>query len=280
MWRAVLGGVLGGLLAVALILVGTLEFLELKALDSLFQLRGVRQPRASIVIVAIDEDTFKALNLQWPFPRALHGRLIDKLRAAAPAAIGVDVLFPEPSLHGPADDEAFGSAVARAGNVVLAAAIAEFEGAPVLKVLRPVPTIARRAAATGVTGPLTDSDGFVRRAVVHRSLLEQTFTAHLHRLAAAAGVPAKPLPEASEVLINFRGGPGTFPRTPYHQVLQDAVPAEAIRGKIVLVGATSPALLDMVSTPFSAQSGMPGVEVQANILETLLTGNPLGETSA
>ena len=46
-------------------------------------------------------------------------------------------------------------------------------------------------------------------------------------------------------------------------------------GKIVLVGATTPTLHDIFPTPFASQSGMPGVEIHAHTLETLLQGIPL-----
>src|SRR5207249_10020722 len=64
-------------------------------------------------------------SLPWPFPRALHGKLLDVISGGRPLAIGVDLLFPEPSARGPNDDAALGAAVARAKNVVLAAARAE-----------------------------------------------------------------------------------------------------------------------------------------------------------
>src|SRR4029453_4154496 len=77
---------------------------------------GGPPPPAPIVIVTIDESTFQELNLPWPFPRALHGKLIDRISAEAPIAIGVDVIFDSPSMFGPRDDEALGAAIARAGN--------------------------------------------------------------------------------------------------------------------------------------------------------------------
>ena len=283
--RALLGGLLGGVLAAVLILTGSLEFLELKALDYLFQLRGVRHPRAPIVIVAIDEDTFKALNLQWPLPRSLHGELIDRLRAASPAAIGFDIIFSEPSLHGPADDEAFGSSVARAGNVVLGANLTRTEGEFGVKndLNPPIPLIRKGAAAFGFVNLDTDDDGFVRRSGELRLFFEGyeqlSFDLHLYKLAVKAGIPARPLPPDRTVLINYRGPAGTFPVISYYKVLNGEAKREKFAGKIVLVGATTPSLLDFRSTPFAPTLGMPGVEVHANLLETLLMGNSVRETS-
>src|SRR5947209_9979206 len=117
-------GIGAALFVVALVLVGPLERWELLWFDQLFELRGMRPPTAPIVIVTIDESSFQELNIQWPFPRALHGKVIDRIAADRPLAIGIDVVFDSESRFGPEDDAALSAAIARAGNVVLGMAIA------------------------------------------------------------------------------------------------------------------------------------------------------------
>ena len=56
----------------------------------------------------------------WPFPRAEHGKLIDKLKAAGAKVVVMDVQFTEPSQEGPDDDYALADSTASAGNVVFA----------------------------------------------------------------------------------------------------------------------------------------------------------------
>ncbi len=58
-----------------------------------FILPRVRQSEPAI-IVAIDEVSLKRFG-QWPWPRSLVARLIDRIHAANPAAIGIDILFSE-----------------------------------------------------------------------------------------------------------------------------------------------------------------------------------------
>ncbi len=66
-----------------------------------YQLILPRERRsAPAVIVAIDEASLNRLG-QWPWPRSLVARLIDQLRAANPAAIGIDILFAEPDRLSP-----------------------------------------------------------------------------------------------------------------------------------------------------------------------------------
>lgn len=64
---------------------------------------------------------------------------------------------------------------------------------------------------------------------------------------------------------------------PQYQVLQGQVPPEALRGKVILVGTTDPLSHDFAFTPFARAGDMPGVEVQASIVETLLNRDPIRE---
>lgn len=283
--RSLALGALAAVLVVALSLAGVLERPELGLLNRLFEWRGPRPPAAPIVIVAIDEDSFDELDLTWPFPRALHGRLLDAIAAAEPLAIGVDVLFPEPSPRGPADDEALGAAVARARHVVLAAAhtrVVENVGGLLLTrddLNLPVPAVRHGAAAVAPVNLVRDLDAHVRRVPFRLQTGGQTvpgFDAALHRLAAERGLPVAPWPAgAAEVLINYRGGPGTFPWIPYHRVVSGEIPPETFRGAIVLVGPTSPVLHDVFPTPFAAAGDMPGVEIHAHALDTLIRGDAI-----
>jgi CHASE2 domain-containing sensor protein/serine phosphatase RsbU (regulator of sigma subunit) len=55
---------------------------------------------APVVIVAIDEASLKARG-QWPWPRSLIAQLLRRIAAAHPAAVGLDLLFPEPDRVSP-----------------------------------------------------------------------------------------------------------------------------------------------------------------------------------
>jgi adenylate cyclase len=258
-------------------LLGFFEFLELKSLDLRFVLRGPVTPASPIVIVSIDEDSFDELDLSWPWPRALHGKLLALLRQGRAAVVGLDLLFIEPSLRGAEDDRALGEAVARAGNVVLGAVFTEIKEALFTKedLNPPLPVIRAGALAFGYVNLATDEDAFVRSGEIGRPYqggVQTSFDRHVYEQAVRAGIPAKPLPAQREVLINYRGPKRTFPVIPYYQVLNGEAKPETFEGKIVLVGATTPTLHDEFPTPFSGLEKMPGVEIHANLLETLLQG--------
>jgi adenylate cyclase len=74
--------------------------LRLAWLDIYQELFPRERRSAPAVIVAIDEASLDRFG-QWPWPRTLVAQLIDKLNAARPAAIGMDILFPEPDRLSP-----------------------------------------------------------------------------------------------------------------------------------------------------------------------------------
>jgi adenylate cyclase len=281
-WRLLmLGGAVGLLMTAGALLdpLNLLEVTELKALNAQFRLRGPVVPSSSIIIVTIDEDSFDELNLTWPWPRAMHARLLDIVSQAKPSVIGLDIVFAEPSLYGPEDDEALARAVARAGNVVLGAALTSVrQGGFVKEDLNPpIRPVRDGARAFGFVNFDADVDAFVRRNKLTHMFQGSAlpgFDLHVYRVAAAAGLGASPLP-ATEHFINYRGGPQTFQSLPYHRVLADQVPRNAFAGKIVLIGASSPVLHDVYPTPFATRGNMPGVEIHANALETLLRGEAI-----
>ena len=77
--RKHLAGILAGVATVLLVTFGLLDGLEYWSLAQLFERRGARTAAAPIVIVTIDESTFSELDMQWPFPRAVHGELLTRI---------------------------------------------------------------------------------------------------------------------------------------------------------------------------------------------------------
>ncbi|MBI2789553.1 MAG: CHASE2 domain-containing protein [Elusimicrobia bacterium] len=71
-----------------------LESVEFKAYDLRAKLRQNLNPPPEIVLVAIDDDSISQLG-RWPWPRTRMAEAIDKLRAAGPKVIGLNVLFSE-----------------------------------------------------------------------------------------------------------------------------------------------------------------------------------------
>ena len=132
--------------------------------------------------------------------------------------------------------------------------------------------------------------GFVRSPITKLPKDEATGAPHLSfdallALRAHGQNPAAPVHAAgTRETISYLGPAGTIPRVPFYRLLEkDALndPAvKALRGKIVIIGADYFGSNDIHTTPYGGSltgrartAGMPGAEIHANIVETLLSGN-------
>ncbi len=77
-----------------------------------------------------------------------------------------------------------------------------------------------------------------------------------------------PVNAYGEMLINYFGGFKTFRYISFYDVLEHRIPAEFFSGKYILVGTSLAGLFDLRSVPFL--QAFPGVEIHANILNTLI----------
>ncbi|WP_440110365.1 CHASE2 domain-containing protein [Acidovorax sp. BL-A-41-H1] len=250
-----------------------------------------RTAQPDIVVVAIDDQSIAAIG-RWPWRRALHAEAIRRIDAQGPRAIGFDVLFNDEDLDYPQDDLLLANAIRSSGRVVLPVLRREYGPAGDTSDL-PLPAFADAAAALGHVHVAPDTDGVVRSLYLQEGPAAapwQHFSAALHCVAQqtpVGGQPCKPqatsAPEAAgalgswqrtgRTLINYAGGPSHFPAYSYIDVLRGAIPADAFKGKYVLLGASASGLGDMFATPTSAQSRlMPGVEVVAHVLDARLAG--------
>lgn len=242
--------------------------LENDTVDLRFAARGAQPRPAGLVLVAIDDRTFSLLHRQWPFPRRLHGRMIDILRRDGARVIAYDVQFSEPT--DPTDDGALYDAVARAGNVVLATTEVDAEGRT--NVLGG-PANLRAANAVAATANLPADPGGVIRRYPARMLGMDSFAVAVARRAGRTVAAGRF--EAGSAPIDFRGGPGSIRTVSFADVLAGRIPPAVFAHRIVIVGATAPTLQDVHSTATTAAEPMAGAEVQADAIWTALHGNPL-----
>jgi adenylate cyclase len=234
--------------------------LELNTIDARFAIRGDHRPHAGIAIVDLDGRTLSALGLQPPLPRRLHARVIDRLRQAGARLIAYDFQFEGPT--NPADDGALIAAVRRAHPLL---ATHDVNGPPLV-----VPAGVRGTGARlGSVGLLADPDGKVRRAPYSG---EQHRSFEVEASEPLLGHPADP--HRFPAWIDYAGGPRTYPTYSFLDVLRGRVPGSALAGKLVVVGGSDPILKDVFPTPVSAVQ-MPGAEIHANGIATILDGFPL-----
>ena len=139
------------------------------AVDDRFVRVAAREaaPPDDVVIVAIDEPSFSELQRPWPWPRRMHGALVDALARGGARTIVFDVVFDMPAAD-PEDDRLFVEAVRRAGNVILAADVSETADPQyaVVQWAEPFEALARASAGTAAVKLPLDPDGVVRRSAL------------------------------------------------------------------------------------------------------------------
>jgi adenylate cyclase len=307
--RALLVGIAVSVAVTGLSRVGVLAGWETRAVDAFLLLRDpVRTP--AIVVVALDEDSFRALGERQPISRRYLAELSDALLRSGARVVGLDITLKVPSAP---DEDAALLAVAERWNRpdawrLVFAAVAVPAG-PAYR-LEPVFTRDLRGLI-GFSNGLIGSDGIIRRMAptLPREGGGVLPAFSLAVLAAIAGYSeeslAGALTEADAITlplqdrgggldrrdalpvsvlkepswrIDFTGPPGTlttFPSGPIVELARRGVEPEAdnpFRGRIVLVGATFAESRDAHPTPVGAMSG---VEIHANMVHTLLSRRAL-----
>lgn len=285
-----------------LYLSGLLDLPEARTLDLRFDLRGPRKPAFPIVIVSVDDDSLAEINRQWPWPRSYHARVIEEIAKGNPRAIGVDILFPEKSQD--REDRLLGQAVARSKRVILGSTLRTIATQTTVGVTQqrelvepPIPAIRAGAAGVGFVDLDRGKDAVVRSGIPARQHAGQVHTGFARSLfdlvARDLGIDQSRAARRGQIWINFRGPSGTFPTYPYYQVYRGEISPKTFEGKIVILGVGALSLHDRHPAPYSGASWlpslveagvkrddpeallMPGSEIQANLLDTLLNNDPL-----
>jgi len=302
-WKQLGYGLIGlwavlGAIATAIDL-GTVDWLERESQRLFFRLTFLLKttpPPDNIVILAMDEESLARgadyLNdpkrypelepiQRFPWQRTAYAVVIDKLMAAGARSVSIDVLLDAPSAYGVEDDQHLYQALQRhPGRVVLATSY-EPAGSPEmgeqLLLVAPNPVFRLPLAQQGLIKFLVDPDGRVHQLpesfidkVLHPQGINEQRSSFAVATLQAAHLPRPNLPGGD---IYFYGPPTTFPRVPFWHVLDPTnwavhLKDQTFKDKIVLIGPIATDFKDNVRTPLSEE--MPGIEVHANAIATLL----------
>jgi len=281
--------VLAGALALAALCVhqGWTVRLDYPAYDLALAHVGGPHPEPDIVIVAVDENSLGQFG-SWPWPRATLARLVERIAAARPRSLGLNVMLIEPS--DPQGDADLARAIARATHeqirVVLPAAFrASGEPGDPVTAEPPLGLFRASGALVGHVNQALDRDGTVRRfhpaygedgqawPVLGAAMLGRT-TAGEATVAAGERMTGTP-----PLLIAYQGGHEGFATVSASAILDGKVPPSLLAGREVLVGLTAPGLGDRLVTPVNGGQMLSGVEIQAAILHTLKSHRPVRSAS-
>ena len=268
--------------------------------DRLYQESG--PDNRDIVLFGIDQETVAALGPVTNL-RGAMAQVIETLNADPenrPAVIGIDLMFTGENRDAPEADERLAAAAAKGGNVVVAADAklgraytAAENGAftvgeqAVLSWYEPYEGLSG-AAACGHVNAAMDRDGFFRHARLYLDTPENgrvcSFARVIYeRWCEEKGLSPAALPETSERgfyylpfsrgidengLLGYSEGDGMD----FLSLYRGEVDPYFYRGKIVLIGVVYPGSGDEVFTSFDHAVKLPGVLVQANIVEAFQRG--------
>lgn len=283
---------------------GWLQPMELAAYDQFIRWRPSEAVDSRIVIVGMDEEDIRKLG--WPIADAQLAELIERIRKQNPRAIGLDIYRDLPVKNGKQQlEEVFKSTPNLIGieRVIEDGTSSRVAPPPVLKSL----------GQTASNDVVIDPDGKLRRALLFPQtgqLSNQDPEAVVPSLGlfmallyldqegivtdpsqpdapnlTIRGVEFTPI-ESNEggyqdieargyqIMLNFRGGAGSFQTLSVRAVLAGQVPDHVFYDRIVLIGATAASLNDIFYTPYnSPQQTEPtsGVEIQAHITSQILS---------
>lgn len=228
-----------------------------------------RPANDDVVVVAVTEETLATLPYRSPIDRAFLAQMLARLDAAGPRAIGLDILFDQPT-EAEKDARLRATLAAMSTPVVLAVG-GEAEGLTEGQVAYLEHFVS--GFETGLANLVTDrADGTVRHIFAYHSNADETRPGFDLAVARAAGAE---VPETSVPLAyrqrNALNEPA-FPIFPAHELAH--LPASWFADKVILIGADLP-LIDRHRTPFAAVLGshagsLPGVLIHAHGLTQIL----------
>lgn len=287
---------------------GWLANADRRTYDVLTSWAGPGKASGQVVILDIDEQSLDKLG-RWPWPRDRMAALVERTFRAGASVLVLDIMYPEQDR--PRDEVLAGALAmhptvtgysvlfdgsARADGCtprpISVVASGEGRGAlPVQGFLCSVPAIAAASRGSGFLNAAPDADGRLRRL----PLIAERDGQYFPSLSLAArqvqlGIPTVKLGQdeagarqielgrtavAMEgpgyLRLRYRGPRNSIPHVSAADLFGESLPADALRGKIVTVGASALGVQDRVPTPLDTQ--VPGIEVQATAIDNLIAGD-------
>lgn len=291
--------------------VGTFEWFELRSYDlrhtAYTHFPFNRLPKTPlntpVLLLRIDEETEDRLNVRAnDITRTMYADAVRHLAEAGASLIGFDIIFSRPK--DAKQDRAFADAIKRAGNVVLARYIGQkghrvplqmFRDAELSEAminvalqkdrcLRDMPLLALDFSGDEPAPVLTMSLELARLYLNFEGEQELDLSRADEFMLGPLRVPYP----NGRMLIRFYGPPATFPRMSFWRAVKGELDPNEVRGKIVLIGPSTPTLHDFYCTPYLQKDAttlkledsdeevkvlgalMDGFEIHANAIQTIL----------
>ncbi len=223
---------------------------NLSLTDALY---GGKPALENIKIIAVDDKSLQEIG-RWPWKRTIFGDLLQYTKKAK--VVAFDIAFFEQT----EDDAALGETIRQAGNVIIAKEY-DFTRKEYLS-----PTKGLENIETGIVNIYTDQDGTSRS--IPAKLNDVPSLAYK---IAQEYIGKEPAIDAQRLLVNFASGPGAYKMYSAADIINGRIDSKEFENAIVLIGATSPDMHDDYIVPTSGGRRMPGVEIHAHAVQTMLT---------
>jgi adenylate cyclase len=291
-------------LTIAVSYLSVFQLLEWFALDNWFRLRPLEVKESRIVVVTISESDIDKLG-QWPMSDRILSQLITKIARQQPRAIGLDIYRDLPVQLGTAELEAV---LRSTTNLIGVEKVIGDKVKP--------SAILKQQEQVALSDLVRDGDGKIRRGLLSLELDSGEVKLGLAtRLAlmylTAEEIAPQPIGDTGkltlgktkltpfqshdgayinaddggfQVLIDYRGTETSFNRVSIIDVLNEQIPANLMRDRVVLIGSIASSLNDFFATPYSnsrvnQNNDLPGVFIHANVVSQLLSGALDGRSS-
>lgn len=218
-----------------------------------------RQASGDVAIVKIDPKSLATLD-RWPWSRAEHAQLTDRLIAAGARLVVFDIDFSSHS--NPEADTRLAQAFHDADGRIVLPVFKQYDTSRGAQVVYSAPLeVFQREARLGAVTVQPETDGRIWHGLTS-DLWKGWRLPTIPGLLAGHGGDRDP-----RFLIDYGIDPKTIPQFSYVDVLSGKFDPAAIAGKTVLVGATAVELGDHYAVPLYAD--LPGVVIQGLSYESL-----------
>jgi len=277
---------------------GLLQSWELAVYDQYLRLRPQQTRDDRIVIVGIDEYDINAIG-QGIITDEVLAELLGKLKGMKPIAIGLDLYRDLPVEPG---HEKLEEVFQNTDNII---GIEKVLGDSRREAVKAPPTL-KAKGQVAANDVVLDKDNKVRRALLaltgENGKPIYSLGVYLALLYLdAEGVSPKIVPGTNnwwqlgetvlvpfasndgsyvgadaggyQVILNYRGGRGSFETVSLIDILEERVPPDWGRSRLILIGKVSESFGDVLVTPYTQNPSerMPGVEVHANIASQIIS---------
>lgn len=236
----------------------------------------------SIVLVAIDDYSFKQIGQSWPIRRSVYAKALDILNKNKAKVVGFDLIF-EGESPLPEDDEAFAAAINNFNGKIILGYFWDKSG-----LHWPRKEFMRRAAY-GFINSINDHDGIERKCISYVKFDKFSDVSFAIKIISAYRNYSKKLidslfSEQAAVPVNFREdgikeqyvfnvnyltGPNDINTISLYDLINEKFPEGLFKDKIVLIAPTLGIAHDIHRTPLGV---MPGVFIHINVIMNVMEG--------